>query len=184
MKPEEKARKDIDKLLSMAGWTVLSRDEINLGASFCVAVRDYPTNSGPVDYALFVDRKAIGVIEAKAAGTTLSGVAVQSEGYGHNFPNTAQHYILPLPFAYESTGVETFFRNERDSEFRSRRVFAFHKPETLLDWGQEDETLRARLQHLPSLITIGLKDCQIEAVTNLDQSFKDARPRALIHRDS
>jgi type I restriction enzyme, R subunit len=180
MTPEQKARKDIDHLLSSAGWAVQNRDEINLGACLGVAVREYPTNIGPVDYALFVDRKAIGVIEAKPAGTTLSGVAVQSEGYGHNFPDTVQHYILPLPFAYESTGVETFFRDERDPEFRSRRVFAFHKPETLMEWVNEDETLRARLQHLPTLITDGLRDCQIESVTNLDQSFKDARPRALI----
>jgi type I restriction enzyme R subunit len=97
MTPEQKARKDIDRLLSLAGWTVQSRDKINLGASLGVAVREYPTNSGPVDYALFVDRKAIGVIEAKPAGTTLSGVAVQSEGYGHNFPDSIQHFILPAP---------------------------------------------------------------------------------------
>jgi type I restriction enzyme, R subunit len=82
MTPEQKARKDIDQLLSLAGWTVQNRDEINLGASFGVAVREHPTDIGPVDYALFVGRKASGVIEAKPAGTTLSGVAVQSEGYG------------------------------------------------------------------------------------------------------
>ena len=110
MKPEEKSRKDIDQLLSLAGWAVQDVDQINLGASLGVAVREYPTNSGIVDYALFVDRKAVGVIEAKPAGTTLSGVAVQSEGYGHNFPDNVQHFTLPLPFAYESTGVETFFR--------------------------------------------------------------------------
>ena len=112
MKPEEKARKDIDHLLSKAGWVIQDVDEINLGASLGVAVREYPTKTGPVDYALFVARKAIGVIEAKSAGTTLSGVAVQSEGYGHNFPEDVLHYTLPLPFAYESTGVETFFRDE------------------------------------------------------------------------
>ena len=76
MTPEEEARKDIDNLLSLAGWTVQDRDEINLGASLGVAVREYPTEIGPVDYALFVDRKAIGVIEAKSSGTILSGVAV------------------------------------------------------------------------------------------------------------
>ena len=82
MTPEHKARKDIDRLLSLAGWKVQDRDEINLDASLGVAVTEYPTDIGPVDYALFVDRKAVGVIEAKPAGTTLSGVAVQSEGYG------------------------------------------------------------------------------------------------------
>ena len=133
-----------------------------------------------MDYALFVDRKAIGVIEAKSVGTTLSGVAEQSEKYARNFPDNIPHFTLPLSFAYESTGVETFFRDNRDPASRSRRVFAFHKPETLMEWVSEDETLRARLKNLPPLITDGLRDCQIEAVNNLDQSFKDARPKALI----
>ena len=180
MKPEEKARKDIDHLLSKSGWVIQDVDEINLGASLGVAVREYPIKSGFVDYALFTDRKAIGVIEAKSAGTTLSGVAEQSEKYIRNFPDNVLHFTLPLPFAYESTGVETFFRDNRDPASRSRRVFAFHKPETLLEWVSEDETLRARLQNLPPLITEGLRDCQIEAVNNLDKSFKDARPKALI----
>ena len=180
MKPEEKARQDIDQLLTKAGWVIQDVDKINLGANLGVAVREYPTKSGFVDYALFVDRKAIGVIEAKSAGTTLSGVAEQTEKYIRNFPDNVLHFTLPLPFAYESTGVETFFRDERDPAHRSRRVFGFHKPETLLEWVKENETLRERLQKLPPLITDGLRDCQIEAVNNLDASFKDARPRALI----
>jgi len=180
MRPEEKAGQDIDQLLAKAGWIIQDVDEINLGAGLGVAVREYPTKTGPVDYALFVDRKAIGVIEAKSAGTTLSGVAEQSERYIHGFPDNVIHFTLPLPFAYESTGVETFFRDERDPAPRSRRVFGFHKPETLLEWVKEGETLRARLQKLPPLITDGLRDCQIEAVNNLDLSFKKARPRALI----
>jgi len=180
MRPEEKARQDIDQLLTRAGWIIQDVDEINLDAGPGVAVREYPTKAGPVDYALFVDRKAIGVIEAKSAGTTLSGVAEQSERYIRSFPDNVIHFTLPLPFAYESTGVETFFRDERDPAPRSRRIFGFHKPETLLEWVKEDETLRARLQKLPPLITDGLRDCQIEAVTNLDISFKDASPRALI----
>jgi type I restriction enzyme R subunit len=180
MKPEEQARQNIDQLLTKAGWIIQDVNEINLGAGLGVAVREYPTKTGPVDYALFADRKAIGVIEAKAVGTTLSGVAEQSEKYIRSFPDNVIHFTLPLPFAYESTGAETFFRDERDPASRSRRVFAFHKPETLLQWVKEDETLRARLQNFPPLITSGLRDCQIEAINNLDKSFKEARPRALI----
>ena len=180
MKPEERARQNIDQLLVKAGWIVQDTDEINLGEGLGVAVREYPTKSGPVDYALFVNRKAIGVIEAKPAGTTLSGVAEQSDRYVRSFPENVIHFTLPLPFVYESTGVETYFRDERDPEPRSRRVFAFHKPKTLLEWVEQDETLRARLRNLPPLITTGLRDCQVEAINNLDISFKDARPRALI----
>ena len=83
-------------MLSKAGWVIQDVDEINLGASLGVAVREYPTKTGPVDYALFVERKAIGVIEAKSAGTTLSGVAEQSAKYIRNFPDNSPAFNIPI----------------------------------------------------------------------------------------
>ena len=184
MKPEERARKDIDKQLKKANWIIQDRSNLNLGAGSGIAVREFPTKAGPVDYALFANRKAIGVIEAKPAGSTLSGVAEQTSKYIRNFPKNIPHISSPLPFAYESTGVETYFRNDKDPNPLSRRTFAFHKPETLFKWAKQDATLRARLKQLPPLITAGLRDCQIEAITNLDISLKEARPRALIQMAS
>ena len=180
MKPEEKARQRIDKLLDAAGWSVQDMSRLNLSASLGVAVREFPVESGFADYVLFVDRQAVGVIEAKSEGTTLSGVAEQSAAYITSFPAHIPHVRLPLPFAYESTGIETFFRDERDPEARSRRVFAFHQPETLQEWLSQEDTLRARLQLIPMLNTTGLRDCQIEAVVHLERSFAQANPRALI----
>ena len=179
MKPEEKARKVIDQLLGETGWRVQDFEELNLGASLGVVVREFPLKSGSADYLLFVDRRPVGVIEAKPFGTTLSGVADQSEKYLRLIPD---HYqvVKPPPFAYESTGKETFFRDSRDPNSRSRRVFAFHKPEILHEWFSQKDTLRARLREMPPLITKGLRDCQIEAITNLEKSFAEARPRALI----
>lgn len=81
MKPEEKARQEIDQLLELAGWKVQDYRELNLGASLDVAVREFPLKSGTADYLLFVDRKPVGVVEAKPKGTTLSGVAEQTERY-------------------------------------------------------------------------------------------------------
>ncbi len=184
MKPEEKARQNIDKLLKAAGWEIQDYRELNLGASLGVAVRDFPLIAGFADYLLFVDRKAVGVVEAKPEGTTLSGVAIQSENYSMDLPSNIPHVQEPLPFAYESTGIETYFRDIRDPEYRSRLVFAFHKPETLRDWLTQAETLRTKLRKLPILITEGLRDCQIEAIQNLDKSFADAKPRALIQMAS
>jgi hypothetical protein len=57
---------------------------------------------------------------------------------------------LPLPFLYESTGVETYFRDDRDPQPRSRRVYSFHRPETLAEWVTQPETLRSRLRELPA----------------------------------
>lgn len=180
MKPEEKARQNIDLLLESAGWTVQDISELNLGASPGVAIREFPLKSGPVDYLLFVDRTAVGVVEAKPEGTTLSGVAEQSEKYIVGGSKDLPQVQEPLPFAYESTGVETFFRDLRDPDTRSRRVFAFHRPETLKEWLSQGDTIRARLRGVPPLITTGLWSCQIEAINNLEKSFAESRPRAVI----
>lgn len=166
--------------MTAAGWSVQNYKQLNLGASLGVAVREYPTESGPADYMLFIDRKPVGVIEAKPAGKTLSGVAEQTERY-----LTSKLKYIPqlgdsMRLGYESTGVETFFRDLKDPDPRSRRIFAFHKPETLSEWLSENETLRARLPELPPLNETGLRDCQIEAIKNLEKSFAESRPRALI----
>ncbi len=184
MKPEEKARQRIDQSLESAGWRVQDLRELNLGDSLGIAVREFPLESGPADYLLFVDRKAVGVVEAKPEGTTLSGVSDQTEKYLAALPDNLPHVQEPLPFAYESTGIETYFRDLRDPDPRSRRIFAFHRPETLLEWLSQGNTLRARLTNIPVLITEGLRDCQIEAIENLERSFAEARPRALIQMAS
>ena len=180
MDPEDKAREHIDRLLADAGWCVQNRDELDLGAALGVAVREFPLESGFADYLLFVDRKAAGAIEAKPVGTTLSGVAEQSGRYITSLPPNIPHVQLPLPFAYESTGIETFFRDIRDPDPRSRRVFAFHQPDTLHAWLSGPDTLRGRLGLMPPLIHDGLRGCQIEAIVNLEHSLAEARPRALI----
>jgi len=184
MTPEENARRHIDRLLKAAGWQIQNLDELDLGASFGVAVREFPLTSGVADYLLFVEGKVAGVIEAKREGTTLSGVAEQSRRYSLGVPQSIPHVQEPLLFAYESTGIETFFRDLKDPEPRSRRVFAFHKPEIFHEWLSQAFTLRARLRNLPRLIKEGLRDCQIEALENLERSFAEARPRALIQMAS
>jgi type I restriction enzyme R subunit len=182
MKPEEKARRSIDGQLEAAGWAVQSRDRANLGAARGVAVGEFSLTTGFADYMLFVDRRPIGVVEAKAMGKTLSGVEPQTAKYSQGLPpllrDNAWH--TPLPFLYQSTGVETFFTDVRDPEPRSRRTFTFHRPETLAGWAEQPETLRARLRALPPLITTGLWPAQTEAVRSLERSFAADRPRALI----
>ncbi|MFW5665307.1 MAG: DEAD/DEAH box helicase family protein [Coleofasciculus sp.] len=179
-KPEEIAREKIDQLLTAAGWVVQDYQDLNLGAALGVVVREYPLKTGAADYLLFINRQAAGVIEAKAKGTTLSGVELQSGKYLFGLPSNLPCYRKPLPFAYESTGDETFFRDERDLEPRSRRLFAFHQPETLRDWLGQETTLRNQLRELPKIQTADLRKCQEEAIAGLFQSFRDNRPRALI----
>ena len=178
MNPEQEARQVIDKLLAECGWIVQDYKALNLSAGKGIALREVPLKSGRCDYLLLVDRKPVGVVEAKKAGSTLSTVADQSGLYGENLPD----FLTPgpIPFYYESTGVETFFRDERDPEPCSRRVFAFHQPATLAGWLEEPDTLRARLRHFPDLAVGGMRACQIEGIKNLEKSFTEAHPRALI----
>jgi len=181
MTPEEKARQQIDAMLTASGWVVQNYKAFNPSAARGIALREVPLKSGRCDYLLLVDRKALGVVEAKKQGSTLSTAADQSGHYAENLPDFIQA-IAPgsLPFLYESTGVETFFRDERDPEPRSRSVFSFHRPATLAEWVSQPETLRRRLQLLPPLPPQGMRDCQIEGITNLEQSFAAGHPRALI----
>ncbi len=179
--PEQKARDQIDRMLAASGWVIQDKSNLNPNASLGVAVREYPTDVGPADYALFVDRKAVGVIEAKRAeeGHHLLAAEDQAEGYAGatlKWVNNRE----PLPFIYESNSLVTRFRDMRDPKPRSRPVFSFHRPETLQEWLTQPASLRSRLQNFPTLPVESLRDCQISAITNLESSFKQAHPRALV----
>ena len=182
--PEQRARKQIDAQLIACGWVVQDYKQFSPAAGPGIALREAPLKSGTCDYLLLVDRKAVGVIEAKKVGVLLTGVAEQTAHYAVNLPDFIQS-IAPgsLPFLYESTGVETMFRDERDPSPRSRRVFSFHRPETLAAWLTEPATLRGRLATMPIahlLPAQNLRACQVEGITNLEKSFATAHPRALI----
>jgi type I restriction enzyme R subunit len=190
-KPEASARVGIDAMLSAAGWQVQDMVQANLSAGPGVAVREFPlkTGHGFADYMLFVEGQAVGVLEAKKLGTTLTGVEVQAEKYAVGYPDDLPAPHRPLPFLYQSTGAETRFTNLFDPDPRSRQVFAIARPETLAAWlaserapsSERPGTLRSRLQRLPPLPTpSGLWPNQETAITNLERSLALGRPRALI----
>ena len=79
LSPEDKARVEIDKMREAAGWAVQGARNVNLAAAQGVAVREVILEPphGRADYLLFVDREAVGVIEAKPEGATLIGVEWQ-----------------------------------------------------------------------------------------------------------
>ena len=179
--PEQAARDKIDTMLEQAGWKVQSKKKIDFSAGLGIAVREYQTDIGPADYVLFIDKKPIGVVEAKPKkrGHNITTVEEQSASYASaklKWLNNTE----PLPFVYESTGVLTRFTNGWDPRPRSREVFNFPRPETMQNWYARSATLRARLHGLPELDPTGLRSCQISAIERLEASFKDDRPRALI----
>jgi type I restriction enzyme R subunit len=179
--PEQIARDNIDKQLIACGWVIQDKDKINLNAALGVVVRYYLTQDGKeTDYVLFIDKKPVGVIEAKREeeGHRLTTVEEQSNEYA----NCKLKYLNndPLPFVYESTGDVTRFTDFRDPKPRSRPVFTFNRPETFRTWLKTEKSLRASLLDIPVLQTVGLRDCQINAITKLESSFKEFKPKALI----
>ncbi|MDY0049524.1 MAG: DEAD/DEAH box helicase family protein, partial [Halothiobacillaceae bacterium] len=197
MNPEGHAREQIDALLRQAGWVVCDVQDAHISAHRGVAIREFPlkTGHGFADYLLYVDGKAAGVIEAKKAGVTLSGVETQSDRYTKGLPDGLPRWSNPLPFAYQSTGIETRFTNGFDPQPRARPVFAFHRPELFGEWLKSGtsgvaesastyidrgNTFLARMQNMPPLVEEGLWPAQIKAITHLEQSLREDRPRALI----
>ena len=180
--PEQKARDQIDKLLEQAGWVVADMKSLNWSAGPGIAIREYKTASGhSPDYALFVDKDPVGVIEAKKEeeGHKISTHEEQAEGYAKSKLKWFDDVEF-LPFVYESTGIVTRFTDLRDPKPRSRPVYSFHTPETLKERSKQKNSLRQRLQEIPELPVEGLRDCQIRAISNLEKSFKENRPRALV----
>lgn len=181
--------KTIDLQLADAGWLVQSASGANVSAGPGVAVREFVLEKGHgrVDCLLFLSRQPAGVIEAKPEGTTLVEVEHQSGKYVAGLPEWMKPPLYPLPFIiYESTGTETRFTNGYDPDARSRRIFTFHRPETLNEWSRQIRsnahvpTFRARLRTMPKLDAAGLWSVRATAVRNTEQSLREDRPRALI----
>ncbi len=196
--PEDKARETIDQALEQAGWKVQDTTSANVSRSRGVALRNFPlaTGHGFADYLLYIDGKAAGVIEAKKEGFPLTGVEIQAEKYSKGLPHSLPAYVRPLPFLYQSTGIETRFTNGLDPEPRSRHVFCFHRPGTLASWlperselpnnldgasvvAESTDTFLSRLRQMPPLVD-DLWPPKPQAIKNIEQSLRDNRPRSLV----
>jgi hypothetical protein len=187
-RPEDRARTNIDHLLTAAGWLIQNRNSINIEAGRGIAIREFVLTRGHgfADYLLYIDGYAAGVVEAKKAGLPLIGVEIETAKYREGLPDNLPAPRRPLPFCYQSTGIETRFTNLLDPDARSRPVFGFHRPETLIGWLESDlksagSGVRNRLRVMPPVPRDGLWDHQHRVIVNLEQSLARNDPRALIH---
>ena len=180
MKPEEKSRIKIDELLELSGWSVVDVSDLDSNSNKAFAIREVSMKDGTrADYILYYKYKVLAILEAKKFNNTLSGVEEQSENYANNIPDYMDS--SNLFFIYESNGYEIRFRDKRDEESRSRTVFGFHKPDTLLSLATEDTTLRNRLKHnMPEIDKSDLRDCQYEAILKVEESLKNNCERTLL----
>ena len=180
---EARARRLIDQQLIQAGWSVQNRSEIDLVNHQGVAVREtiLAPGSGRVDYLLYINRKIVGVIEAKPSGHTLTEVQWQSHGYSRGL-NADQLRVAvlhrnELPFIYEASGTETHFTNLYDPEPRARHIFNFQKPESLARIIRESEsndqaTWRGRVHSLPETDGYDLRPASRRAIIAVEDSLK------------
>ncbi|MCA3039060.1 MAG: DEAD/DEAH box helicase family protein [Rhodocyclaceae bacterium] len=183
MTPEAKAREQIDRKLIAAGWVLQDMSQLNLAAGQGVAVREYPTDTGPADYVLFVDRKPVAVIEAKkdVAAENITVAESQTERYARSRLKWRKDNA-PLRFLFEATGEIIRFSDTLDPSPRSREIFHFYRPDHLAGLSMSPNTLRGRLaEAMPALPEQNLRECQVSAVTGLERSLAQNKPRALVH---
>ena len=184
---EQRARVLIDRQLTDAGWVIQDKKDLNLFAGDGVAVREVvmAPGHGRADYLLYVEKRAVGVIEAKAEGAPLSGVEWQSAKYANGLPPDVRLKALTLgdrlPFVFEASGSETHFTNGFDPEPRARRLFNFPKPSTLARVLRDAEatpeavTWRAKVRVLPELDTAPLRPAQVTAIEGIERSLVEQR---------
>jgi type I restriction enzyme, R subunit len=183
--PEDKVRHElINPLLEKSGWKIQSYKNANPDSAKGVAVEFFQLSKGigEVDYVLFINGKAVGVIEAKKIGTTLRGKESQTAKYSEGFPDEFEKVDEDLPFLYSSSGTEISFINKWDAKPRSREVFSFHKPETFEEWiktGKENN-LRYNLSLNKKYENKALWSAQTKTITNLKESLAKGNPKSLI----
>ncbi|MEA5087106.1 MAG: type I restriction-modification enzyme R subunit C-terminal domain-containing protein [Methanocorpusculum sp.] len=182
MHPEDKARIIIDEKLEASGWVIQDyKREFNPRAALGVVVRDFSTETGPADYMMFIAGEPVGIIEAKedAKGEKITTVEEQSKRYlRSNLKGLSKDNRR---FTYEATSVLIRFTDHVDVNARSREVFSFHRPETLSALIQNGEkTLRNTMRDFPPFDSAGFRECQTRAILNLERSFSENRPRALV----
>lgn len=181
MTPEGKERLEIDKQLIECGYIIQDMSDLNISAAKGVIVREYLTDTGPVDYLIFINKKPVGVIEAKEINKG-EKLVVEAEKQTNRYKNSRLRFFekVDIRFVYESTGEITRFTDYHDDDYRSRETFTFHTPDELYDLLIASNTLRNNLKHFPYFNTKGFRDCQIIAIENLEKSFALNKPKSLI----
>lgn len=178
MTPEEKARIKIDQMFEDSGWQVVDRDSYSPTISAAAIREGLLVGNREADYFLFVNGKAIGVLEAKREEVDVSDphVCEQTAMYARGVPMCYQAWQRPLPFGYQSNGNETYFRDFRNNDGVLERINRIHTPKELTKlFGIKDP-----YAGLPTLKKKGLRDCQFEAITELEKSFRMGQDKALM----
>ena len=130
-------KKRIDTRLnsSLLNWEIIHNDQVkDTSVLEAHAVEEYPTETGPADYALFVNGKLLGIIEAKKIAVGAENVLEQAKRYSRGVQQTIGEWRgYKVPFLYSTNGEITFHLDVRNKENISYRISDFHSPQALLD---------------------------------------------------
>ena len=175
--PEQKARLKIDKLFRDAGWEIVPRDEFSPAVSAVAIEEGLLQGNLEADYLLFLEGKAVGVLEAKKEDTSLSAVvATQAENYTHKLLDWYQTWETPLPLVYLANGKELLLKNLKTPEIG---YVPLSRMDTPAEMAQRAGVTSAFIR-LPALPRTGLRSCQHDALLGLEASFRAGQTRALI----
>ena len=180
MKPEEKARVIIDRMFEEAGWKVVDRDKYAPNMTAVAIKEGLMVGNREADYLLFLNGKAVGVLEAKRIETDINSDIVQEQArlYTRSCPKWCQAWFpnIPLPLAYVANSRDLMFYDTRKSDSEFEYCKKIHTPKEVKKLlGLEDDYVG-----LPTLSSKGLRACQYEAITQLEQSFRIGENRALM----
>lgn len=178
MLPEERARVKIDQMFKDAGWKVVDRDFYTPTLTAAAIREGLLKGNREADYFLFINGMAVGVLEAKRKEVDVTSdiVCDQAEMYARGVPDCYKAYSRPLPIIYQSNGEETFFRDFRDEDGDLIELNRIHTPKEIVKMlGIQDP-----FAGLPTLEEKGLRQCQYDAVTELENSFRTGQNKALI----
>lgn len=178
MLPEERARVKIDQMFKDAGWKVVDRDFYTPTLTAAAIREGLLKGNREADYFLFINGMAVGVLEAKRKEVDVTSdiVCDQAEMYARGVPDCYKAYSRPLPIIYQSNGEETFFRDFRDEDGDLIELNRIHTPKEIVKMlGIQDP-----FAGLPTLEKKGLRQCQYDAVTELENSFRTGQNKALI----
>jgi hypothetical protein len=180
LKPEQKARKIIDQMLNVAGWDIVDRKHYTTLSSAVAIEEGLLKNNQEADYLLFIDGKAVGVLEAKREETNLDDkVYTQANNYTHSIPLWCSSWQTPLPIIYLSNGKKLLFKDTRNNE-PPIEIKKIHTPKEIA----EMLNIKGEFSGLPALKkqygNMKLHDCQVDAVKNTEYLFRQGEKRALI----
>lgn len=178
MTPEEKARVKIDKMIEDAGWQVVSRDEYTPNLTAAAIKEGLLKHNLEADYFLFINGKAVGVLEAKRAEIDVDcdEVKGQAEKYVNNVPSIYAAYEKPLRIIYLSNGEKVLFYDYAKKDGNYIEINRIHTPKEIVDILSIEDFYAG----LPTLPKKGLRQCQFDAIIGLEESFRNGQKRALM----